>query len=170
MMKLTGFVLLQLSALMFLRRRLAAEKRRAENAASFRNMLEQLLGLLERESSPMPELLQSLQKHMHGAAARFVSALLDSMDMLGVHSFQELWRRALYAGSEDMDQELLRILEEPGAVLGRYELPRQLDAVSLCLDELRRYCEKQQREQPQKARLTVGITLSVSLMAGILLL
>ena len=141
MMKLTGFVLLQLSALMFLRRRLAAEKRRAENAASFRNMLEHLLGLLERESSPMPELLQSLQKRVHGAAARFVSALLDSMDMLGVHSFQELWRRALYASSED-----------------------------ICLDELRRYCEKQQREQPQKTRLTVGLTLSVSLMAGILLL
>ena len=106
MTKLTGFVLLQLSALMFLRRRLAAEKRRAENAASFRNILEHLLGLLERESSPMPELLQLLQKRVHGAAARFVSALLDSMDMLGVHSFQELWRRALYAGSEDMDQEL----------------------------------------------------------------
>ena len=92
MTKVTGFFLLQLSALMFLRRRLAAEKRKAESAASFRDMLEQLLGLLEREASPMPELLQLLQKRAHGAAARFVSALLDSMDMLGVHSFQELWR------------------------------------------------------------------------------
>ena len=170
MTKVTGFVLLQLSALMFLHRRLLAEKRKAESAASFRDMLEQLLGFLERESSPMPELLQLLQNRVHGVSALFTATLQDSMDMLGEHSFRELWRRALYSHSEDMDQELLRILEEPGAVLGHFELARQLDAVGLCLHELRRYCEKQRREQPQKARLAIGLTLSVSLMAGILLL
>ena len=170
MLKLSGFVLLQISALLFACRKNELEKRKTEIAASFCVMLEQLLGLLERESSPMPELLRTLSERVDVTAGSFVNALRDSLETLGTYSFQELWERAVDTLPPESDQEMIRILKKPGAILGRYELSRQLDAVNECLHELRQQVEKQRQEQPQRARLTLGLSLSGGLLLGILLI
>ena len=170
MTKLIGFILLQVSALLHVCRTVALEKRKSQEAEDFCTMLEQFYGLLEQEASAMPEILTTLNGRTAHSAALFVQRLQRCLNMLGVHSFQELWHDALYETVGDNDKNLLAILEKPGSVLGRYELKTQLDMLGLCLDELRHYCEKRRQKLPQTLRLTLGLSLSCGLLLGILLL
>ena len=157
MRKWAGFLLLQLAALLYASQLVQGRGRRTEALLSFCDMLAQLRGILEAEAPPMPELLQTLSRRCGGEAAAFVNALSASMDGLGSLRFQE-------------DAVALRELDALGEVLGRYALPAQLDAVSACLETLRRKAEHTRREQPVINRLTWGLAFSCSLLCGILLL
>ena len=170
MRKWAGFLLLQLAALLYASQLVQGRGRRTEALLSFCDMLAQLRGILEAEAPPMPELLQTLSRRCGGEAAAFVNALSASMDGLGSLRFQELWQDALRRSRICEDAVALRELDALGEVLGRYALPAQLDAVSACLETLRRKAEHTRREQPVINRLTWGLAFSCSLLCGILLL
>ena len=51
-----------------------------------------------------------------------------------------------------------------------YELDTQLEAVGKSLEALRFQAERTQAELPEFRRLTLGLSLSASLLAGIILL
>lgn len=169
MLKVTGFLLLQLAALLFASERVRCRYRQTEALLSFCAMLEQLRGILEAEASPMPELLLTLSKRCTGVASVFIRALLGSMDALGTRSFQELWQISLRRSAVCEDACAYQELEKLGNVLGRYELSSQLEAVSACLEALRQHAEQRQRELPEVKRLTWGLSFSASMLFGIIL-
>lgn len=168
-MKTGGFLLIQFSALLFALQRVQTRKRRTETLQSFCVMLEQLRGLLEAESAPMPDLLLTLSKRCEGDASVFIKTLYASLGALGALSFQELWKKALRENPVSEDERACRELEALGAVLGRYELSTQLEAAASCLEALRLEAEQKRRELPVKNRLTWGLTFSAAMLLGILL-
>lgn len=169
-MKTAGFILIQISALLFCFLRLRSERLEAELLRSFCAMLEQLRGMLSSEASPMPELLTRLARCSEGRAAAFLGVLSDSMEQLGEKSFLELWESALCISCAALCPEAVKALKELGAVLGRYELDIQLDALSACHQTLRGKLDALRRELPGRKRLTYGLSLSASMLLGILLL
>lgn len=168
-MKIYGFLLLQLAAFLFASQRVRSRNARAAVLRSFCNMLEQLRGLLETESSPMPELLLTLSKRCDGEALAFINTLRASLDTLGALSFQELWQSALRKSAACEDNAAYHELDSLGGILGRYELPAQLDAVSSCLEALRLYTERTRQKLPGINRLTWGLSFSGAALFGIIL-
>lgn len=133
-------------------------------------MLEQLRGALESEASPLPELFQTLSKRCSGQAQTVLDTLVSHLDMLGRESFETIWIRALQENASVLDADARRELESLGAVLGRYELSAQLEAISACLSSIRRYAASVESGLRQSGRLTLGLSLSASAMLGILLI
>lgn len=170
MTRLAGFLLVQLAAALFARGRIAESAACTGALRSFCNMLDQLRGLLESDGSPMPALLQTLAGRADGAARTFVAALLDGLGSLGSVSFHTLWTQALTETAALLEADMRRELDALGGVLGRYELSTQLDALDHCRRCLRERLEARQRTQAQDTRLTLGLSLSVSLLLGILLI
>jgi stage III sporulation protein AB len=132
-------------------------------------MLEQLQGLLENDASPMPELFRKLSKRCEGESGVFVDAMNNAMPELGKRSFQELWQCALsqtssLAGAEKQELRML------GSLLGRYDLDSQLKALSDCREVLHKSMEKMENDQMRKPYMTVGLSLTASLLLGILLI
>lgn len=169
-MRMVGFVLLQLAALLFALRQIGCKKREEEGLASFCAMLEQLVGLLGSEAAPMPELISALILRSDGCASAFLQTLAGSMDRLGERCFFELWKNALDASSIALEPEDRQTLEELGSVLGRYELETQLRAVESCRTALCRRLDALRQELPQMKRLTLGFSLAASAFIGIILI
>lgn len=165
-----GFLLLQLAAALFARGRIAESLQRTEALHSYHDMIEQLRGLLESDGSPMPALLETLSERTEGEANEFVIGLSREMDRLGEDRFQNLWKRALSDHCRYLDGDIRRELASLGAVIGRYDPVTQLEAINACLEKLRRSLQERQRTQAQDTRVTLALSLSASLLAGILLI
>ena len=170
MKRIVGFALLQAAAVLFAYGRVTDRERENNALRSFSDMLDQLRGLLESDASPMPELLRKLSKCSVGEARYFVDSLNASMNSLGECSFQELWHRALSEQAALPGEQARQELEALGALLGRYDLQSQLDAAAECREKLRQSLEKRQNDHRQDMYLTIGLSLSASLLLGILLI
>ena len=92
------------------------------------------------------------------------------MDHLGQLSFQSLWRQALSESTSDLNEEAKQELDALGSVLGRYDLNTQMDSIDACRRILRQRLEERQNMQMQDTRVTLGLSLSASLLLGILLI
>ena len=170
MKQLMGFVMLQLAAALFAYKRITEAKHQTDALRSYREMLEHLRGLLESDGSPMPALLETLLKCCCGEAEQFVSSLNAEMDHLGQLPFRELWRRALSENAPALEEEAKQELDALGSVLGRYDLKTQMDSIDACRRILRQRLEERQNMQMQDTRVTLGLSLSASLLLGILLI
>lgn len=170
MRRLAGFVLLQLASALFALRRVTDSRRRTEALRSFCDMLDQLRGLLESDGSPMPALLQTLSGRCGGEAGAFIGMLNASMGSLGRSSFDALWKKALSACALSIDTDTKRELEALGGVLGRYDMATELDALDTCRRHLRTLLDAHLNAQSQDTRMTIGLSLSASLLLGILLI
>ena len=170
MRRAVGFALLLLSALVWAGERVRERAAQNEVLAAFCALLAQLYGLLETEGAPMPELLHTLTERTDGAARDFAALLSASLPALGERSFEELYRAALEQNPVARDRDARRELASLGAVLGRYELRTQLEAVSDCLSALRGELEKRRGEACDSGRLTLGLALSGAALLGIILL
>ena len=170
MTKLLGFSIVLLAALVFSLQRIEDQKRLTAALRSYGDMLEQMIGLLEIQAPPIPELLNMLTHCSEGAAAVFVESLSLSMENLGSESFYTLWQKSLSASDGGLDKEALQTLDSLGSILGRYDLKTQLDAITSCLRILRQRQEKLQQSLPQSRRLVLGVTLSAAMLLGIILI
>ena len=170
MTRLVGFLLLQLAAALYAARCIADSLNRTQALDSYCNMLEHLRGLLESDGSPMPTLLERLSGRTAGDAQAFINTLKGKMDSLGEQPFQKLWHQALLETAYRLDDNARRELESLGTVLGRYDSVTQLDALDMCHGILRRRLTERQQGQAQDTRVTVAMSLSVSLLAGIILI
>lgn len=170
MTRLAGFLLLQLAAALFARKRIADRMSRTEALGSYCDMLGHLHGLLENDGSPMPTLLETLSGRTAGDALAFVNTLNGKMDSLGEQPFQQLWQQALSENAYRLDEDAKRGLESLGAVLGRYDSATELEALQLCRENLQRYLKERQQSQAQDTRVTIALSLSASLLAGIILI
>ena len=170
MKQLMGFVMLQLAAALFAYKRVTEARHQTDALRSFGEMLDHLRGLLESDGSPMPALLEALLQNCSGEAECFICTLSASMDYLGQLSFQSLWRQALSESTSDLNEEAKQELDALGSVLGRYDLKTQMDSIDACRRILRQRLEERQNMQMQDTRVTLGLSLSASLLLGILLI
>lgn len=170
MTRIVGFFLVQLAALLYGRGHVLDHLRQTEALRSYCDMLEQLQGLLESDSSPMPALFALLSERTSDEAGAFILQLTHDMDKLGEQRFQNLWDRALSENSGFLEEDARRDMETLGAVLGRYDNATQLDAINLCRDHLRRRLEQRQQTQIQDTRVTLALSASLGLFVGILLI
>ena len=170
MTKTLGFSAILLAALLFSVQRIEEQRRLTGALRSYCDMLEQMIGLLEIQAPPMPELLSSLSCCCTGTAAEFVERLSQSMENLGTESFQVLWQKSLSVSAGGLDKDAQQALDSLGSVLGRYDLKTQLDAAGTCLRTLRQRQEKLQQSLPQSRRLIFGVALSAAMLLGIILI
>lgn len=170
MTRFAGFLLLQLAAALYAMKRISDSLLRTDALRSYCDMFEQLRGLLESDGSPMPALFALLSERSSGEALAFITLLIHKMDSLGEQRFQYLWHLALSEISSCIDEEEKREIETLGSVLGRYDHMTQLEAVNACRENLLRRLEKRQNTQPQDTRVTLAMSISLSLFVGILLI
>ena len=134
------------------------------------HMLELMQGELQTSALPLEQLLKRLLPRLDEAARRFAASLIAGMGELGRRSFSEIWNRSLDMELPELSAAERRELEGLGAVLGRYELSRQLEAISGC----RGYLKQQQALAAQalsdKARLALGLALTGAALLGIVLI
>lgn len=127
-------------------------------------------GELSLRSLPLPRLFECLSGRTQGAAAEFFSSLCGGMDRLGEEEFSTLWDRAAdekLPGLSTAEREELKRL---GAVLGRYELERQLEALRLCADSLDAALGRARQDYPNLRRLSLGLSACAGFLLIILLL
>ena len=170
MTRIIGFFLLQGASVLFSLQYNGKKKRQLAAMTSFAELLRQLRGILEADAPPMPELLHTLAQRSNGEASAFAERLLAAMDKLGRESFHTLWSKALRENAPPFEDCILPELEALGAVLGRYDLDTQLEAVESCQTLLLRDIDKRREALPQSVRLTFGLLISATLMLGILLI
>ena len=118
MTKTLGFSAILLAALLFSVQRIEEQRRLTGALRSYCDMLEQMIGLLEIQAPPMPELLSALSCCCTGPAAEFVERLYQSMESLGTESFQALWQKSLSASAGGLDKDAQQALDSLGSVLG----------------------------------------------------
>ena len=170
MTRLVGFFLLQLAAALYARERISENLQKTDALRDYCDMLEQFRGLLESDGAPMPALFALLSERSSGEAGAFVMLLSHEMDKLGEHHFQNIWQRALTENANCLDKETKRELEALGTVLGRYDHTTQLNAIDTCREHLRRRLEDRQRTENQDKRVTLALSISSSLLVGIILI
>lgn len=126
--------------------------------------LDLALGLMQSELEtsvrPTGELCALLAARCGGETGAFFRTLSASLTTLGERRFDELWTAALAAELHALSREDRRCLERLGQSLGRYELDRQLGALALCREQLRRSYEQGRAALPTQRRLTLGLSLA----------
>ncbi|MDO4990946.1 MAG: stage III sporulation protein AB [Eubacteriales bacterium] len=132
-------------------------------------MLELIEGELDTSALPLSQLLETISPRLDGPALRFARLLREGLADLGKHSFAALWEGALGLCFPDLEPSALRELNELGAVLGRYELSRQTEALSRCRQSLRRREELASSALTGKRRLALGLAFTAAAMLGIIL-
>lgn len=127
-------------------------------------------GELSLRALPLPMLFGCLAGRTQGAAAEFFSALCDGMDRLGDENFFAVWDRTakekLPGLMPDEREELGRL----GAVLGRYELERQLEALHACAAAFDAALLRARQDYPNLRRLALGLSACAGFLLIILLL
>lgn len=156
------FAALAFGALIYLNTR----RQRMELLAQLSAALDTAAGELSLRSLPLPRLFALLAGRGAGGAAAFFTALCTGMDRLGEEDFFTLWTNAaednlsaLYPAERE---EIARL----GAVLGRYELERQLAAIRDCRAAIDGALSQARQEYPNRRRLALGL----SGCAGVLLI
>ena len=143
---------------------------RIRSLASLVLMLELMQGELQSASPTMEQILERLQLRLDGDARRFASAVCAEMGALGKRSFTEIWNMNLHTCVPELGEAERRELEDLGAVLGRYELSHQLEAISRCMRCLKQNEERAVSALHEKTRLALGLALTLSALLGIVLI
>lgn len=154
------------SASVFLQR----QKSRICALNSLAAMLELMQAELQTSALPLAQLFVTLLPRLDEPARAFAAALSAGMAELGKRSFSEIWNAALHSKLSMLCADELQELEALGAVLGRYELSRQCEALSRCRSFLKQNAESAAAAMGGKARLAWGLALTGAALLGIVLI
>lgn len=132
--------------------------------------LDMAVGELSLRALPLPRLFELLSGRTQGAAAEFFSALCEGMDRLGDENFSTLWDEAATGKLPGLMPEEREELMRLGAVLGRYELERQLEALHACSAVLGDALCRTRRDYPERRRLALGMSACAGALMIILLI
>lgn len=157
---------LVLGALSYLKQR-RERMRLLEQLSAALNMA---AGELSLRALPLPRLFELLSGRAQGAAAEFFAALCDGMDRLGEENFSTLWDKAAREKLPELMPEEREELKRLGAVLGRYELERQLEALRACAAVFDGALCRARRDYPDRRRLTLGLSACAGVLLIILLI
>lgn len=135
--------------------------------------LEAGLALLERELElnlpPLPCLLERGAARSEGAARELFQGCVRGLDRLDREDFSSLWRR-LVGKQSGLDPEGQAILYPLGDTLGRYEVQRQLEALSAARRRLEELSARLEADSRRKGRVYQALGLSGGAFLVILLL
>ena len=134
-----------------------------------RQMLELMQGELNTSALPLAQLLETISPHLSDSALHFAALVREGMEDLGRRSFAEIWAESLNACFPDLAPSELRELQDLGAVLGRYELSRQTEALARCRQFLLQREEAASAALAGKRRLALGLAFTGTTMLGIIL-
>lgn len=159
------FTALAFGALIYLK----ARRQRIELLSLLSAALDTAAGELSLRSLPLTRLFELLAKRSDGMAAEFFKALCTGMDRLSEEDFFTLWTNAaeehLTALNTAEREEIARL----GAVLGRYELPRQLEAIRGCRTAVDNALLQARQDYPTRRRLALGLSASAGALLIIIL-
>lgn len=167
--KLLGAVLiiaaLSLGAINYLKQRRERMKLLEQLSAA----LNTAAGELSLRALPLPRLFELLASRTQGAAETFFSALCDDMDRLGDEDFFTLWERDTREMLPGLMPDELEELSRLGAVLGRYELERQLEGLRACAAAFDEALHRARQDYPDRRRLALGLSACAGLLLIIIL-
>lgn len=137
------------------------------------DQLEEGLAILERELElnlpTLPRLLERGAAHSRGAARELFQGCVQGLDRLDREDFSTLWRR-LVGEQLALDPEGQAILYPLGDTLGRYEMQRQLEALSAARRRLSELSARLETDSRRKGRVYQALGLSGGAFLVILLL
>lgn len=137
------------------------------------DQLEAGLALLERELElnlpTLPRLLERGAAHSEGAARELFQNCVRGLDCLDREDFSALWRR-LVGELSALVPEGQAILSPLGDTLGRYEVQRQLEALSAARRRLKELSARLETDSRRKGRVYQALGLSGGAFLVILLL
>lgn len=137
------------------------------------DQLEAGLALLERDLelnlTPMPRLLERSAAHSEGMARELFQGCVRGLDHLDREDFSTLWRRLVEQQSV-LGLEGQAILYPLGDTLGRYEVQRQLEALSAARRRLAELSARLEADSRRKGRVYQALGLSGGAFLVILLL
>lgn len=169
MIRFVGAVLLALGGL---GAGLTAVSRLAGRVRDLR-ALEGAVETLERELgwrlTPLPEALERTAEGLTGRPARFFRLCGREASALEGRPFREVWVDCMNAARMDLEREDAAILEELGAVLGRYDGDSQRQALERAAARLTAQREKAEERRERLGRLYGILGISGGLLLVILL-
>ena len=130
---------------------------------NFRRALSGLSRELSFSLRPMDELMDQAEAGSQGPTAAFFQACRRAFEGGGRESWAESWRSALETVPLPLEPEDLRLLEEAGDVLGRYDGENQRQA----LEGLLRRLEEQTQTARGEARRLFRVYLALGITAGL---
>ena len=148
---------------------LNTRRQRIELMAQLSAALDTAAGELSLRSLPLPRLFELLEKRSGGAAAEFFGALCTGMDRLSEEDFSTLWESAAEEHLGLLHSTEREEIDRLGAVLGRYELQRQLAAVRDCRAAMDRALSSARQDYPTQRRLALGLSATTGALLIIIL-
>ena len=137
------------------------------------DQLEEGLAVLEQELElnlpPLPRLLERGAAHSGGAARELFQGCVRGLERLDREDFSSLWRR-LVGEQCTLGPEGQAILYPLGDTLGRYEVQRQLEALSAARRRLGELSGRLEADSRRKGRVYQALGLSGGAFLVILLL
>ena len=131
------------------------------------------LALLERElelnAPPLSRLLERGAARSEGPAKALFQCCVQGLDHLEREEFSSLWRR-LAGEHPELTVEGQAILSPLGDTLGRYEAPRQLEALSAARRRLEELAARLEADSRRQGRVYQALGLSGGAFLVILLL
>lgn len=158
--KLLGLILTTMGCGLTVRAYLAACRAQLRTLHALDTLLERMQGELENSAPTLAQLLDRVGPGLSEPACAFAAAVRAGMGELGTRSFSEIWTAAVSAALPELRAAEAETLGELGAVLGRYELNRQLEALSSCRRALERREEQERAALGERRRLAFGLGLS----------
>ncbi len=168
--RLLGLLLIAIGAAGTVRDYLQLCRGRVRALSALVGMLELMQGELESSVLPMGQLLEAIEKRLDEPALCFAVHVREGLQELGRRSFCEIWCEGLRLRLPQLRAPEREALAQLGTVLGRYELPRQLEALSACRETLRRQEQQERGAMADRVRLAVGLGLTGTALLWIVLI
>lgn len=169
-MKLPGAILILLGSLLTGREYARARRRELAALSSLCCALERMASELSARALPLPQLMSLLAEEAEEPAAAFFLLLSGRLRELGERSFRELWQEAARRALAPLSSREMAAVCELGAVLGRYPLTSQLQAIRRCQEALSVRREASLRRLGDDLRLGWGLSASLGFLLWILLI
>lgn len=141
---------------------LAARQRQQERLLG---QLEEILSLMSRELSyrltPLPELCRQAGREAKGPISQIFTALATQLDSLAAPEVSGCMKKVLRE-HRDLPTDIRRLLYRLGRTLGRFDLPGQLEGLSV----LQRECEQERRRAGENREERLRSIRTLGLCAG----
>lgn len=141
-----------------------ALRKRTQALSSFLGGLTIMEAELQFHLTPMPDLLEKLAREAGGAAGAFFALCRKGLGHLEDTPLSLIWQEALQSRAGMLTEGDREVLEQLGAILGRYDLEGQLSAIGAAKQRL-----EECRRQAETRQTTLGRMYSVlGMTAGIM--
>lgn len=138
--------------------------------AALISMLELLKGEICTRRAPMDEVFAVLEEGAAKPVRQFVSGAAEQLELLGEHSFAELWSGCAEKYLQQLSPASMSCVKSLGSSLGRYDAEMQCAAIERCMALLSQEQQDFKSGLNANKRMYIGIGSGTGLIIAILLL